>query len=158
MPHQGASAETLPPWGANDQIPTAVPGTQVFTQCMREGVRSQVPGTHPESPAPHFPAEHQSRAELQLLVQCPQCPSDPTPACVLPCPRRWGSARSCVLEKPRVHKYEFKSVPKNRGFSERGVCTASATQGCANTLDSHRGMSVLMQTKKNIRIPNYHGH
>lgn len=76
MPHQGASAETLPPWGANDQIPTAVPGTQVFTQCVREGVRSQVPGTHPESPAPHFPAEHQARAELQLLVQCPQCPSD----------------------------------------------------------------------------------
>lgn len=71
MPHQGASAETLPPWGANDQIPTAVPGTQVFNQCVREGVRSQVPGTHPESPAPHFPAEHQSELSCSCSSSAP---------------------------------------------------------------------------------------
>lgn len=109
---------------ANNQVPTAVPGTQVLTQRVREGVRSRVPVTHPVSPplpcrAPitnyscSFSAEMTgllSPATRLLLVFCPALDAGEVPGPVY------------------VHKHEFKSVQKNRGFSKRGVRTASATQ------------------------------
>lgn len=72
--------------GANDQIPSVVPGTQGLTQHAREGVRSQVPVAHREPPRSLQSTYHELSRSFSAEMAGLLSPAT-TPACLPPCPR-----------------------------------------------------------------------